>query len=199
MFEHLNQCDYVSNIKSLRIIDQYSILNQSQLNKFCFDGLQHFELFAEFMESLTFSECEWIGKLKGIAINIHNATQRREKLGNKMLRDVYCAIGDNLESFHKSGSLTMAINGKLNKLEELCVPWNQSSDDLRILLKQNITKLQRINFRECGWNSHGLDKETLQLWLNKIIKTVDHVSFDGLGLDCFDAFDGLEIAKTNTL
>merc|ERR1712228_47182 len=116
--------------------------------------------------------------LKGIAVD-----SRRETPNS--VKSLFQLIGNNLQSLHLSSNIiTEDINGKFDKLKEICFPWNYPKEEISILLKQKMDNLQRIHFRDVGASNVNQ-----QLFVDKIIKTVEYICLD---MDAFGSSHEIE-------
>eukprot|EP01084_Bolivina_argentea_P011869 22231_1 len=189
--QQLNMCSW-SNVNTFKFIN-----DDDAEGLICFDGtfldgvmsavnknknLQYFHLqwgISSYEGSVIFTNYDWVPQLKGIAINLDD-----EQNESVLLSNIYPSIGNNLLSFHKTVSeFTSDINGKFDKLNEICLPWSSNKSNIEILMKQNLSKLKRIHF-----NCNGLEVEDrndhkifMGLLLKKIIKYVDYINIDACG------------------
>eukprot|EP01083_Nonionella_stella_P262870 893440_1 len=154
-------------------------------------------------------EAAFISQLKGIAINVvgHDCTNIYDDNRNDRVRDIqstwmYPFLSENLQSFHKTLHLfDDTLNGKFNRLEEICLPWLLCKHDINILNNQNL-KVRRIFFNSVDavkelldyrmvdrTDEYKYDKVGMQLLMNKMIESLEYIGID------LNKYKSIEIAS----
>ena len=114
---------------------------------------------------------DWMSTFKGIAIN-----NKSDDIPNTM-RIIYLSMSKELESLHVSSTLiSKRMNGKLDNLKEICIPWSHSTREIKILMKQKMNKLKRVHFRSVGTADFRLD--VYQLLMDKIMVNAEYICLE---------------------
>ena len=179
----LNQSESFPNIKYLRIeSEEYQTMRdiEPSLNTLvsrC-SGLEYFEIFGMYIDDADFSEYEWVSNLKGIAVDACDRVgyQTPSTLSVKL----HSALSSKVESLHLASlSLVNALNCNLSNLKELCLIDTPSNgvfevNSYRILLKQNLSTLKRVNYSCSAWKKEIGDSHVIMLWMKKMLKSVEY-------------------------
>eukprot|EP01084_Bolivina_argentea_P102215 183154_1 len=181
----------LQNLKSLRIVSNEIYQppkNLFQIRKLTnHTTLEYFEISAGFLCKDYMNTCDYkfISSLKGFAINNFCVIDEDTDC---MMVNICKSFGDNLESLHKGNNLQIenTITGKLNQLQEFCFSLHSETlkgdeiDEIAILLNENMNKLKRIYFGNFGVAGKAIQKQSMELFLNKIIQNVCYI---GLSMD----------------
>eukprot|EP01083_Nonionella_stella_P078102 213535_1 len=130
---------------------------------------------------------DWISSLRGFAITFLSRSLRYKS--QEFMDNVYLSLGNKLESFHKGycSNMTIAIDGKLKGIKEICLPLHhKNNESIKILIQQDMSNLERIYFRyvsldECIITSVEIMKPKQQL-MDKVMSTDCMVHY--IGMDC---------------
>ena len=179
----LNQSESFQNIKKLSIeADEYKIIRdiEPSLNTLvsrCSD-LEYFEMHGMYFEDADFAEYEWVSNLKGIAADVCDEEDYR-KISPLSVK-IYSALSSKVESLHLASlSIVNALNCNLSNLKELCLNDIPSAgvfgvNSYRFLLKQNMTKLKRVNYSCSAWKKQIEEDHVMMLWMKKMLKSVEY-------------------------
>eukprot|EP01083_Nonionella_stella_P064840 169369_1 len=181
----LSECATLANIHTLTLIHTDETDFGSYFPDVLIDlvNLQHFEIIghcfdADFIdETETETDYKFISSLKGFAISMEQPANTDDTNSlNYVMERVYRNIGSNLQSFHQGFSTTTAtIEGKLNELKEICLPFDHPTDEcIQILLRQELNQLERVYFRGTKNGPHAQQ----QLLMDKMMNKAKYIGVD---------------------
>lgn len=175
------------NLSKLSIVSGYALMRDYSFLKplIVQNQLQYFE--CDLIPDHTHPDWDnfWLNELsnlKGLSFDSEHAVlhHMHSSFGKELnvYREVHAQICDKLESLHVFNPCILSrCGGKFENLKELCIDSKHEklvkTEDFRILSKQNMHYLKRLNLRRSSWYI-TMDDPTV-LWLQKALETVEYL------------------------